>query len=127
MEKPRNQQIRAMRAAGMSLRAIGEEFGLTPERVRQIAPNTSGRPRVTKVDDRLTRLYAFITGYMLAHHGLPPSVGEISEVMQISTGMVFFYLRKLEERGQIAYHPDLKLGSSRNFYLPGATWTPPVR
>lgn len=40
----RNYEIHALRAAGLTLQEIGDQYGLTRERVRQILAKTKGRP-----------------------------------------------------------------------------------
>lgn len=125
----RNQTIRSLRATGQySLSSLARQFGLTRERIRQIAPeNPHGRLRRGQGQARADAIYAWIVAYMTEHHGLPPTYADISAAFFLEKSTVKYYLHKLEAQGRIAFFPDLHLSAARNFYLPGATWTPPTR
>lgn len=125
METPRrisrNEAIKKLAAAGVQLPTIARTYGLQPDYVSRIVAGP--RRNSPDLEGRLQTVYGFILSYMTAHHGLPPSIREIAEGTQIkASSLIFFYLRKLEERGQIAFTGQ---SGARNFYLPGAIWTPP--
>lgn len=117
----RNQQIRHMRAQGRSLRNIAKTFGISFERVRQIAPSPT--PKKRRKDTR-KQVYDFLVAYMTAHCGQPPPLREIQRALGMSSiSVAFYHLQQLAAEGRIAFFDEPSL--SRGFYLPGSTWTPP--
>lgn len=115
----RNDAIRTLAAKGVQEEILAETYGMQPKRVNAIV---NGQ-RYAVGDDKLGRVYSFLIAYMTEHYGLPPSIREIQKGAQISsTSMVVFLLRKLADQERIVYVDN---SSARNFYLPGATWTPP--
>lgn len=115
----RNDAIRTLAAKGVQPDVLADTYGLPPQRVDAIV---NGQ-RYTVRDDKLGRVYRFLVEYMTEHYGLPPSIREIQQGANISsTSMVVFLLRKLADQERIIYVDN---SSARNFYLPGATWTPP--
>lgn len=116
----RNDEILALVKSGLSHAAVARRTGLTRERIGQIAGRV-GRTR--NVPARLQLVYRAIVAYMDAHHGLPPTIRELMDATGItSTSLMNGYLRKLAEQEKIAFVDG---SNARNYYLPGATWTPP--
>lgn len=121
----RNQIIRQQYAEGaLSLEAIGQPFGLTKQRVSQISADLRHRQGRVRANVRIQQVYSYIVAYMQTHHGLPPTLTDIAAGLGFSKSNAFHFLQKLADQGRICFHPDI-FGSSRNYYLPGATWTPP--
>lgn len=121
----RNQQIRQMRAKGRSLSSIARTFGISRQRVHQIAPqNPHGRLHRGEGKARAEALYSWIVAYMEAHYGLPPTYAEMGEAFQLGKNTVAYYLKRLAASEKIVFYEG-PAGSPRGFYLPGSTWTPP--
>lgn len=115
----RNEAIRTLAAKGVQPEVLADTYGMESKRVNAIV---NGQ-RYTVGDDKPGRVYRFLVDYMTTHHGLPPSVREIMIGAKISsTSMVVYLLRKLADKEKIVF---IEGSSARNFYLPGATWTPP--
>lgn len=120
MSTARDQVILSLVGSGHSHAAVGRQVGLSRERIGQIA-GRQGRTR--NVPARVHLVYQAILTFMGDHHGLPPTIRELMEATGItSTSLMNGYLRKLAEMEKLVFIED---SSARNFYLPGATWTPP--
>ena len=116
----RAQEILTLAQAGLTHAEIARQIGLSRERIGQIVGR---RGRTRNPSARMDLVYQAIVAYMTQHHGLPPTVRELMDATGItSTSLMNGYLRKLADQERIAF---LEGSNARNFYLPGATWTPP--
>jgi hypothetical protein len=123
----RNQTIRQLAAQeDLSYRSIAARYGISRQRVAQIAGHKKRPPRYQVGQQTRLAIYHFIVAYMTEHCGLPPNYKEIMAGVGLNTTSTLrFHLVRLAEEGKIAYVEDALPGQARNFYLPGATWTPP--
>ena len=72
-----------------------------------------------RVANRLDKLHAFIIQYKIENDGISPSIREMGEYLEVkSTGLVFFYLRKLEAAGRIVVVKNQR----RHISIPGGQW-----
>lgn len=70
-------------------------------------------------EHRIARLYAFICEYKRIYTGVSPSYKEMSEALGgTSSSCISFYLRKLEERGEIS----MQAGRPRTIEVVGGEW-----
>ena len=112
-----------------TMQSIGDEYGITRERVRQILERygVTAKPQ-SKIAIRKDRLYKFLLEYKAKNDGNTPTLLEMRDRAKLSTSTrVEGCLIHLENDGLIEFYrnPNSKNKNKHQIKIVGAKWIPP--
>jgi hypothetical protein len=123
-QKTRNLAITELySSSSLSSTEIGRKFGISRQRVVEIALKYGARRRKTRdygaIPARAEWIFQIIIDYKEQHDGVAPSYREIREKTGFSNSVIFKAFIYLEESGQIR---RVETKNSRSIMVVGGKW-----